>query len=156
MSNEKFTLFWGGVFSNWHPCIFETDDMMFNCVEQYMMYHKAMLFDDQESADKIMLSKSPREQKALGRKVSNFDKDEWENVAWDIVHEGCRLKFQSDSYLLAQLLATEGTTLVEASPYDKIWGIGLDAKNPDAMIREKWQGTNWLGEILTDLREQYE
>ncbi|AHE57057.1 NADAR family protein [Sphingomonas sanxanigenens] len=150
---EQFTFFWNGPFSQWHPSPFELDGLRYVTAEQYMMAGKARLFGDDETLDAIMATESPREQKALGRKVSDFDADRWNAHAKAIVLAGNRAKFTTHDDLLELLLATRGTTLVEASPFDRIWGIGLAEDHPDAGNRARWRGTNWLGEVLTDLRE---
>ncbi len=149
---EKFTFFYGGPFSQWYMTDFVVGALTYNCAEQYMMAEKARLFGDGVTLLKIMTSKSPKEQKALGRRVENFDADVWNEVAKDIVYKGNYSKFQ-DPGLKEILLWTRGTTLVEASPYDTIWGIGLDAMDQRAQNRDTWKGTNWLGEVLTKLRE---
>ena len=153
MSQEKFTCFWNGPFSQWCDAEFEVDGIKYNCAEQYMMAEKARLFEDQDTLEKIMASKFPREQKKLGRAVKNFDEDKWNNVAKDVVYKGSYAKFTQNKRLMDRLIETKGTTLVEASPYDRIWGIGLGEFDPNAYDRSKWQGKNWLGEVLTKLRE---
>jgi ribA/ribD-fused uncharacterized protein len=152
---EKFTFFWKAhsPFSQWHPATFEIKGITFNCAEQAMMYGKAILFGDHEIAEQILASTNPAHQKALGRKVRNFDKNLWERSCKRIVYKVNYAKFTQNQHLLRALLETKGTTLVEASPYDTIWGIGLDANHPDARDRSKWRGKNWLGEVLTQLRE---
>ena len=156
---EKFTFFWRvdeepyGCFSQWFWCKFFHNDIEYNCAEQWMMASKARLFNDQETLAKIMATDDPRTQKKLGRAVKNFDEAEWNKVAKTCVHFGNRYKFEQNPKLKEILLATAGTTLVEASPYDAIWGIGLTADDPRALTRETWLGTNWLGEVLTNLRE---
>jgi hypothetical protein len=95
---------------------------------------------------------NPKEQKALGRQVKNFNVDKWNIIAKDIVYIGCYAKFSQNESLKQMLLETEGD-LVEASPYDKIWGIGLSSDQPEARNRNTWNGTNWLGEVLTKVRE---
>jgi ribA/ribD-fused uncharacterized protein len=152
---EKFTFFWlkDSVLSNWHPAPFELGGIKYNCTEQHMMYNKAMFFNDTHMAERIMKSDSPDEQKKLGRRVKGFDVDEWDKVCKEITYNGCRAKFLQNPEMLKFLLQTKGTTLVEASPFDTIWGIGLDAKDPKAKDRSQWRGKNYLGEILTKLRE---
>lgn len=150
---EKFTFFWNGPFSQWHLCKFVVDGIEYNCAEQFMMAEKARLFNDEETEKQIMETKSPREQKKLGRKVKNFDVDKWNESAKKIVYTGNKAKFTQNDYLKQKLLETRGTTLVEASPYDKIWGISLPEDDPRALNRETWKGTNWLGEVLTQLRD---
>ncbi len=101
-----------------------------------------------------MESESPREQKAIGRGVRGFRAEEWEAVAKDYVYFGNWAKFSQNPPLLKLLLdTTASTTLVEASPYDTIWGIGLGEEDPRARERATWRGTNWLGEVLTRVRD---
>lgn len=118
-----------------------------------MMYSKAMLFNDKEIANKILNTTPQKEQKALGRKIKNFNKQIWNEKCKKIVYLGNFYKFTQNKDLWETLLSTEGTTLVEASPYDRIWGIGLSEDDPRAQQRETWLGTNYLGDILTILRK---
>lgn len=152
--DEKFTFFWDGPFSQWHDSPFEINGVKYNCCEQYMMAEKARLFGDKEAEDLIMSSSSPREQKAIGRTVANFNENQWNKVCKEIVHRGNLAKFTQNLDLQKVLFATKGTTIVEASPYDKIWGIGLHESDPRAKDRSTWQGKNWLGEVLTQVREE--
>lgn len=153
-NKEKFTFFWSGPFSQWHPSKFEIDGVEFSTAEQYMMYKKALLFHDYKIAGAIMRTDNPKQQKALGREVRGFKSDKWEKYAKQFVYEGNYAKFTQNVDLLKLLLETEGTTLVEASPFDKIWGIGLAEDNPKAQSRDTWEGKNWLGEVLTDVRDE--
>ncbi len=141
-------------FSQWYRCSFEVDGRRFNCAEQFMMHGKALLFDDAETAAKILTADHPRDHKALGRKVKGFDDTAWKRERETIVMTGNRAKFTQNAELKRQLLATKGTTLVEASPYDKIWGIGLGAEDPRAQDPTQWKGQNLLGKILTALRDE--
>jgi hypothetical protein len=151
--SERFTFFWSGPFSQWHRSPFTLDRHLYVTAEQYMMAEKARLFGDEETLERILAAREPRDQKALGRRVRGFDTERWNAVARDIVYRGNRAKFTTHRDLLALLLETEGTTLVEASPLDTIWGIGLAADDPDALDRNAWRGTNWLGEVLSRLRD---
>lgn len=150
---ERFTFFWSGPFSQWYKCAFALEGAKYVTAEQYMMAEKARLFGDHDIRDEILATPNARKQKALGRQVRNFDAARWNAEARDIVYRGNRAKFVADPELLAQLLATRGTTLVEASPDDAIWGIGLAEDDPRASDRAQWLGTNWLGEVLTRLRD---
>ena len=150
---EEFTFFWSGVFSQWYFAEINIDGMSYDCCEQYMMYKKAMLFNDIDIANQIMATKSPKNQKALGRKVSGFNKAKWDAIAKQVVYDANYAKFTQHVQLLEELLNTGNTTIVEASPYDRIWGIGLSASDPRAQDRNQWRGTNWLGEVLTQVRE---
>lgn len=151
---EKFTFFWGGEFSQWYPSRFMVDGVIYNCAEQYMMAKKADLFGDHQMWEAIMNSTSPREQKALGRGVANFNPELWNANCKAFVKQANIAKFTQNQNLLDVLLKTVGTTLVEASPEDKIWGIGLKENDPRALDRATWQGTNWLGEIITEVRDE--
>jgi len=153
---EKFTFFWSGPFSNWHPSSFKINGVWYNTSEQYMMAEKARLFNDKSTEAKIMASIDPSDQKAYGRLVQGFDKAKWESVAKDVMFKGCLAKFIQNEDLKKALLDTKGTTLVEASPKDRIWGIGLAKNDPRAKDRSTWLGTNWLGETLTKVRDHIE
>lgn len=118
-----------------------------------MMASKAIIFGDLDILELIMMTEHPRDQKALGRKVKNFNANIWNSIARDIVYLGCLQKFLEHDELWSQLVSTRGL-LVEASPYDKIWGIGLGMDNPDRFDVSKWKGTNWLGNILNDVRRE--
>lgn len=120
------------------------------------MYQKAVLFQDLEIGAKILETTSPREQKALGRKVRNFDDDVWKKNRSRIVTEGSYCKFMysvvEKEGLKEKLLATEDRELIEASPMDRIWGIGFGAKNAESQ-RHRW-GLNLLGKALMEARER--
>ncbi len=150
---EKFTYFWNGPFSQWYPAKFTINNVWtFDCAEQWMMFGKATLFRDDSIAQKILDSKNPRDQKALGRQVKNFDPVIWDRDKRVTVYRGNYAKFTQNPDLLKALLDTRGTTLVEASPYDRIWGIGLTKDDPRALKRGTWLGQNLLGQILTQVR----
>lgn len=149
---EGFLLFWGGWPSNFNPAEFTLHGVTYNRSEQYMMAQKAILFGDDESLHKIMAATKPLKQKELGRKVKGFDQELWKAQARDLFLPGLHAKFAQNPELAAQLVESNGLTLVEASPHDVVWGIGLDRHNPDATDRTKWQGTNWLGECLMQVR----
>lgn len=151
---EQFTFFFGkkSPFSQFYPCQFTVDGVTYNCAEQYMMHQKALLFGDDIMARMIMATDAPLVMKQCGRKVTPFDPMLWSKHSMEIVTKGNLAKFSQNPELLAALFATAGTTLVEAAPRDKIWGIGMGSSNPDATDRKKWRGKNQLGEILTRLR----
>ena len=127
----------------------------FNCAEQYMMYTKALLFEDLETANSIIDTDDPKEQKALGRIVKRFDKKLWDVYARDIVYSGNYLKFSQNNIIFEKLLATKDSILVEASPYDLIWGVGIPLTDNNIYDRKNWKGKNWLGEVLTQLRDDF-
>lgn len=150
MNNYEF--FWGGPFSQWAESNFTIDGVTFNTCEQWMMYNKAKLFGDIETLQSIMDTPFPNEQKALGRKVKNFDDAKWMEVAYDIVVEGNRAKFNQNPKLMKDLEDTCGKLLVEASPYDKRWGIGMAAGDPGIEDPVNWKGDNLLGKAITQVR----
>lgn len=150
---EKFTLFYGGPFGNFFLASFEDrKGTKFSCTEQYYMGMKALYFKDQDRYLKIMATTNPKTQKKHGRKVKNFDHNKWYSVAKQIMYKGNYYKYTQNLKLKKLLFDTKNTTLVEASPWDAIWGIKMEAC-AEAYDRNNWQGTNWLGEVLTNLRE---
>ena len=119
-----------------------------------MMYHKALLFGDQDIADKILNENTrPLVCRKLGRQVKNFDGQVWNENSRRIVREGVYLKFTQNKSLKRELLATNDLILVEASPRDRIWGIGYGASRALTVPRASW-GRNQLGKILMKVRER--
>jgi len=152
--NKSYHFFYrtASPFSNWHYSPFWYRGVRYNCVEQFMMAHKAKLFKDKETLDAIMETESPREQKRLGRKVKNFDPEVWDSVCQQIVFTGCWHKIDENEDIRLALLRTEDKILVEASPTDRIWGIGFSEEDAlkDGNIY-RW-GQNLLGIILTEIK----
>lgn len=142
--------------SNWHPCSFEMGNppVRFNCAEQAMMYAKAKLFGDNDIAQKILQKIDPAEHKRLGRQVRNFDENKWRESRLSIMCSILEAKFFQNEDLAAVLHATQGKTLIEASPYDKVWGAGLDASHRDIAYPQKWPGLNLLGKCLERTRSK--
>ena len=153
--SEKFTFFWGSdsPFSNWYPQSFNHNYQVYNCSEQYMMFQKAMLFNDIDVAELIMEQKSPRKQKFLGRQVRGFDQTVWLEQCEDIMVPALVSKFTQDTYSLNCMLSSVGTIIVEASPTDTVWGIGMTKDDPKATDPTKWNGTNLLGKVLMRARD---
>ena len=153
---NDYTFFYKEWLSQWNMESFKDNEgIEYTCAEQYMMAKKAQLFKDHDAYDVIMTDIHPRKMQQYGRQVSNFDKSVWDQNAIAIVYQGNLYKFQDNPELLKKLITTRGTTLVEASPVDKIWGIGLSEDNYKCLKRENWRGTNWLGYTLTNLRDNY-
>lgn len=156
----SFVFFWNirdnnEEFSNWYPSKFIVDGISYWCVEQYMMAQKAKLFDDYETLSEIMQSKYQKEIKALGRKVHNFDSKIWDENKEKIVYEGNFAKFSQNPNLRQKLLDTKDAILAEASPFDKIWGIGLSERDGVIIYNpNNWQGENLLGFILMKVRKE--
>ncbi|RMN17146.1 hypothetical protein ALQ64_03143 [Pseudomonas cannabina] len=141
-------------FSNWFISEFEVKGVRFNCVEQFMMFCKAKLFGDELTAGKIMAASHPRDQKALGRIVAGYNDAAWYERRGRIVAHGCYAKFSQNQILREALLATGNTVLVEASPYDRIWGVGLAENDPRVLDPRQWKGQNLLGVALKAVREK--
>ncbi len=154
---EQFEFFWGqeSPFSNFHPCRFTLDDKVFENSEQAFMYKKAKMFGDEEIAAQILKSSDPKQVKHLGRLVLNFDNHIWEKKRVSIMYDVVATKFDQNPKLMDLLVNTHPKSLVEASPYDKIWGIGLSATDSRALSRDTWQGENLLGDILTEIRDNH-
>ena len=117
------------------------------------MYKKALLFKDIDVAEMIMEQSHPRKQKFLGRQVRGYDDAIWMANCQDIMVPGLVSKFTQDSYSLQCLLDTEDSIIVEASPYDKVWGIGMDKNDPRATDPAQWEGKNLLGVVLMKARD---
>jgi len=151
---DKYHFFWGGPFSNWTPSEFVVDGLTFNCGEQYMMYEKAMTFGDKRTAQLIMESPSPRDQKKLGRQVRNYDDKVWEQVRFKKVKKGLMEKYKQDPFFNNYLKERKDKIIVEASPYDAIWGIGLSENDPNILEKkEKW-GQNLLGKCIMEIADE--
>ena len=150
---DKYVFFFGGVCSQWVASKFTIDGIEYNCTEQYMMAKKAEFFKDEENYNKIMNTDNPRDQKYYGRQVKNFNDEEWADVSRQIVYEGNMAKFTQNPHMLEELLSYGDRKIVEASPTDTIWGIGLSVDDPRTDDESQWQGSNWLGEIMMKVRE---
>ena len=149
-----YALFWSGVFSNWYPSWIHKDGKGFPTSEHLFMYGKAMLFGDTEMAEKIIRVATPRDAKALGRKVHNFDADVWDENKFDIMYNAVLEKFRQNDDLREELLNSkyDGLCFVEASPYDRIWGIGYGVNEAFEEPNVHRWGQNLLGEVLNRVR----
>lgn len=154
MNENDFVFFWQGVFSQWYPSTFIIEGVKYNRAEQFMMAMKATTFQDDFCLRKILESDNPSEQKKYGRMVRNYNDEQWTKVRYNFVVQGNYAKFSQNQDLKKILLDTGNKILVEASPYDKIWGIGMDEKNPDRFNMSKWKGQNLLGKALMEVRER--
>lgn len=160
--NLKFLFFYGhtnntdyinkSCLSQWYPSPFIINGILYQTCEHWMMAEKARLFNDEESEELIINCNTPSEAKSYGRKVKNFDETTWKKKAKQVVCEGNHAKFSQNSKLKEFLTSTKGKILVEASPYDKIWGIGLGENDVRALNPNEWQGENLLGFCLMEVR----
>jgi len=141
-------------FSQWYEASFEIDGVLYPTAEHWMMAGKARLFEDEDSLLRILDAPGPKSAKALGRKVRNFDDGAWKANARQIVTQGNIAKFQQNEALGEFLQQTGEQVLVEASPYDRIWGIGLRRNDDRAAHPSTWQGQNQLGFALMDVRAE--
>lgn len=141
-------------FSQWFPARFEIDDIVYPTAEHFMMAEKARLFDDQRTLAQVLAASTPNEAKSLGRRVAGYDDARWMARRFDAVVEGNLAKFSQSNKLRAFLLATAPAVLVEASPVDAIWGIGMAADDPRASDPRQWQGLNLLGFALMIVRDR--
>ena len=161
---HRFVFFWRptpeedgslgpGCLGQWWPGEFTVEGVTYRCAEQYMMAGKARMFGDREVLAQILAAAHPRLLKALGRKVRGFDEAAWKARRYQLVLEGNLAKFGQDPALKRYLLSTGDRILVEASPMDRIWGIGIGEQNPGARDPMKWKGQNLLGFALTQARD---
>lgn len=142
-----------GYLSNWYLSEFTVDGITFSSMEQFMMYKKAVCFEDKDTADKILKTDDVAFIKELGRVVSNYEESRWSGIRQIVVYEGLKAKFSQNKSLKEQLKATQNSILAECAVRDKIWGIGLSMKDPDRFEISKWRGKNLLGYTLMMVRE---
>lgn len=157
-------LFWGhrpepdgsigpGCLSQWYPAAFTVERTTYPSAEHFMMCAKARVFQDAEAEERILNAASPGEAKKLGRRVRGFNETEWSRHREIAVFVGNVAKFHQNPLLLDYLAATGSRVLAEASPYDRIWGIGLRASDPRATDPQAWPGLNLLGFTLMQVRQ---
>ena len=150
---HNYYFFWGGLLSNWANTPFritiDNKALDFKNSEQYMMYCKAILFHDFDSAKLILNTPNPKKVKELGRKVKGFNPETWDECKYSIVKRGLLYKFTQNKEALQILIDNQNKLFVEASPYDRIWGIGYDSKEAMSNIHN-W-GENLLGKIITEI-----
>lgn len=162
-ARPKYLCFWGhqpqrdgqigaGSLSQWWPSPFTVDGVEYRTAEHWMMAGKARLFGDEEIVPRILRARTPGEAKKLGRLVRGFDEARWAAERFELVVTGSAAKFGQDERLRTYLLGTGQRVLVEASPLDRIWGIGLAADDERATSPERWRGLNLLGFALMEAR----
>lgn len=156
---DQYIFFWRvndehGYMSQWYPSPFQANGLTFPTAEHYMMWRKAKLFGDDEIAEQVLNAKSPKEAKALGRVVRGYDEEVWLQHRQEVIETGNVYKFAAHPELEQKLLATDGFALVEASPEDKVYGIGLAEDDPRAWDESTWEGENLLGKALTEVRRK--
>ena len=143
-----------GCLSQWWPSPFEMDGQVYATAEHWMMWSKAMVFGDTDSAEQVLAAGHPRQAKALGRQVKRFDAEVWDQKRFAVVVAGNVAKFSQHLDLKTFLVGTQKRVLVEASPTDQVWGSGLAADDERAADPAQWRGRNLLGFALMQAREQ--
>ena len=138
--------------SNFYPTTFKAEDKVFKSAEQYFVYKKAVHFDDKDTAQMVLQTNEPERIKQIGKSVQGFQKSEWHRVATEYLYQAMLSKFTQNEALRGFLLSTTGNILIEASPSDKFWGIGLSLKDPNLFDQTKWRGTNMAGKTLERVR----
>lgn len=163
--SREFLFFWGHqpsrdgsiiktCMSQWWHAPFEENGIIYKTAEHYMMAGKARLFNDEATLERILEKDSPKDVKDLGRQIQHFDTNLWDSKKFEIVRQANYLKFSQNKELMSFLFQTGNKVLVEASPVDRIWGIGLAEDHPDAKNPLKWKGENLLGFALMEVRDQ--
>ena len=158
-----FLFFWGRkrgdsrevgpfAFSQWHKSPFEVGGVVYHTAEHWMMAEKARLFEDPKAEAKILKYLQPRDAQNMGREIRNFNQEVWDAHKFEIVRQGSIHKFEQNDLLRGYLLGTGDRVLVESSPVDEVWGIGLKDSDPKARDPLTWKGTNLLGFALTEAR----
>tara|TARA_R110002110_G_scaffold415797_1_gene656211 strand:+ start:33556 stop:34116 length:561 start_codon:yes stop_codon:yes gene_type:complete len=160
----KYVYFWGHsanlsyidhhCLSQWYPCGFTQDNILYPTTEHYLMAKKALLFNDKDAFKLILQSSNPGAVKKIGRAVIGFEQTLWDKNKFDIAVSGNYLKFFQNDDLKNYLINTRNKVLVEASPVDRIWGVGLAQDDPKINDPENWQGDNLLGFALMQVRAE--
>lgn len=160
----KYIFFWGhteapgmvtkACLSQWYDCTFTVEGITYRTAEQYMMAQKALLFGDKEIYAEIMKAGHPKQCKTLGQRVAHFQDSVWDGHKYEIVVAGNLAKFSQNEGLRAFLLSSKNRVLVEASPYDQVWGVGMAADEEKIENPTCWKGENLLGFALMEVRDQ--
>ena len=146
--------FWGTWFSQWAKGVFEVDGVKYNCAEQYMMAEKARTFGDQDALVRIMEAKDPDAQKFIGRRVKNYEDQIWKEKRYQVVKKANLAKFSQIPAAKKFMKKSGNKIIVEGSPYDKIWGVGLHYKDDKILNEKNWRGENLLGKVLMEVRAE--
>lgn len=153
LETDEFYFFYKHEFGQWTMRnITDVNGITYNCCEQYMMFQKAILFEDKEVANQILAEKNPLTQQQLGKKVKGFYQEIWDKYRYQVVWNGNWLKFTQYKDLQDRLIATGNKELVEASPVDGVWGVKRGLKDPLLLDRSSWNGLNLLGKVLMSVR----
>jgi len=151
---DKYVFFWNDPFSNFEFVNIEHKGHKFPTTEHAYMWEKAIFFGDTKIAEEILTTDKPGLAKNLGRQVKGFDQEKWEEVAYDIMLEINRHKWRDTEKYSSMLLETGDRKLVEASPYDRVWGIGMGENDEGVEDESNWTGHNLLGKVIMQIREE--
>lgn len=162
--NFDFLYFWGhqprkdgligkSCLSQWFATGFTHEGTHYPTAEHWMMVHKALTFADHTTAAAILADPDPRAAKAFGRQITGYDNKHWYKVKYEVVKQGNVLKFSQNESLNTYLRSTGDAILVETSPYDTMWGIGMKAQEAASVTPHEWRGENWLGWCLMEARD---
>ena len=147
--------FWNGIYSQWSRSPFMENNIEYPNAEFYMMYHKARVFNATDIQKKMIeVKNNPKAVKALGRQIKNFSDSVWDKHKMEVVERASFLKFTQNPDLLRQMINDKDKILVEASPVDKIWGIGLHYNDDKVLDESKWNGQNLLGKCIMKARNE--
>lgn len=156
---DRYVFFWKAYIANWSitphglKTVIHDQEVNVPTSEHLFMAFKADFFKDYVTLNKIINCKTPKEAKDFGREVKNYNNEEWNKVRFDMMYKALSIRFDQDEKFKDQLLNRFGNRqFVEASPFDRIWGVGLDEKDPLIEDSENWQGTNLLGKCLDKLK----
>lgn len=157
-NKREFVFFWrpdgvGGIYSQWFKSPFTVKEITYCCAEQFMMAEKARLFGDYDTLAAILDTDDPATHRKLGRQVKNYDEKLWGSIRKRVVVEGNLEKFRQNEKLQDILIRDRDKILVEASPYDCVWGIGMRAGAPGVLWPENWKGENLLGFAIMEARD---
>ena len=158
---DNYVFFWKAYIGNWSKtpnglsCIIHGKQVLVPTSEHLFMTFKAEFFQDFEILEKIIQTNDPKIAKNLGRQVKNFNQTAWNNVCFDLMLKAITIRFNQDQKFANEIMSEKyiGKEFVEASPFDKIWGIGMDESNPNIEDKSKWMGQNLLGKCFNSLRE---
>lgn len=150
----EFVFFWGGHYSQWAASPFYHDGNYFPTAEHFMMYHKCMAFKDTQRAQMVLDLEGPDQVKAVGRQIEAYTDAVWDAIRFDIVVMGNVLKFSQNPDFFEVMRNDCEKCIVEASPYDRIWGIGRSETDPNLDDVDEWDGLNLLGYAIMEARER--
>jgi ribA/ribD-fused uncharacterized protein len=154
VKTDTHFFFYRHILGQWHIHPFTVDGITFNCPEQFMMYSKAILFKDEETAEKILHEEKPFNHQQLGRKVKNYSQYIWDHAKFNVIVAGNMARFREDEKGRQVLFDSDPLILVEASPTDLVYGVGLSETDPLILDEANWRGQNLLGKALMKVRTE--